>query len=257
MKVFIFESSNQMDASFFSTSFRFVGLNNQLLDINFFPSVILKPIAPRPGKSVLYSSLALVGTVSIGIAIPYVLRLQSNTCSASSNKFLSTKGYFISVVIWMSYTWCIPQFIITTIYFLTTRALKANTFKHANNRAMEQRNKQNARIVKMFVIIIVIFYILTMPYGLFHMYFEYINLYDPKNAKNSLLNTIKFVLFIPVSANGCVNPIIYGNMHRGMNKFIRNNIIYPIVECFRCKQRENNGTHSWTIRSSKHDQTSM
>ena len=196
-------------------------------------------MAPKLPRSIVYGSVMLVciSSVAMCLFIPLTFQLTNGVCYASNESIISYKDSFVLVVVWHVYIWCIPNFIIIIVYCLIARALKANTLKHANNRAMEQRNKQNAKIVKMFIIIIIIFFTLTMPYAIFYCYASYMAVYDPQNPKNEQIVTINFILFILVAANGCVNPLIYAKMHREINRYLRNLIHIATSFCCHCIHR--------------------
>ena len=196
-------------------------------------------MAPKPPRSILYGSVMLVCLLSVAVCLhnPLSSQLKDGTCWSTNESIINNKDLFVLVVVWLVYTWCIPNFIIIIGYCLTARALKANTLKHANNRAMEQRNKQNARIVKMFIIIIFIFFTLTMPYAIFYGYASYMAVYDPQNPSNKDSNTINYILFIPAAANGCVNPLIYAKMHREINRYLRSLIHIATSFCCNCIHR--------------------
>ena len=179
-------------------------------------------MAPKPSVVTLYCSVIFVWVVSICINIPYLLRIEfvNNLCWDSSNHYIKPKEFIIYAGLWVFFIWGIPNIIMIVVYCLTGAALKRNTLKHANNKAMEQRNKQNSNIVKMFAIIVIIFFLLTMPYALFYFAGNYIIWYDPV-PDVKLLYTLNYVLFILASANGCINPLIYAKMHRDVNGFLR------------------------------------
>ena len=197
--------------------------------------------------------------MSVGVGLPYSLRLQlqNNICWDSNSNVLDSKTFLIFIGFWVLFIWCIPNFIIIIVYCLTALALKANTLKHANNRAMEQRNKQNARIVKMFIIIIFIFFTLTMPYAIFYFYGNYMIFYHFEKLDYRLITTLNYTLFVAASANGCVNPLIYAKMHREINGYLKS-IFHRIRRFFHRRDREAyTPSSSWSISTSKTDQSSM
>ena len=194
----------------------------------------------------LYCSLVFVWLSSIGVVVPSILQLQlqNNICWINNYEILDKKSSFIHVTVWVVYGIILPNIIMVVTYSLTARALQANTLKHDNNRAMELRNRQNARTVKMFFMIVAIYILLTMPYAVFYFYALYMLLFDPSNSKSELINTLNYTLLIPASANGCVNPIIYARMHRDVNGYLKV-LFYNIRQLLgRCNQKKNSGTSS-------------
>ena len=170
-------------------------------------------------RPMLYCSVALAWLSSIAVVVPSILQheLTNNVCWSTNYKIIPKESSFIYYTVWAVYAVFIPNSILSCVYFLTARTLKANAVKHENNRAMQLRNKQNAEIVKMFVIIVTVYFVLTIPYAIFYIYACYLQVYDESNPDNQLINTMNFIMLIPASANGCVNPLIYAKMHREIN----------------------------------------
>ena len=196
-------------------------------------------MAPKLPRSILYGSVMFVclSSIAVSLFIPLASELKDGVCWDRNERIINYKDSFVLVVMWLVYTWCIPNFIIIIVYCLIARALKANTLKHANNRAMEQRIKQNSRIFKMFIIITIIFFTFTMPIAAFYCYTYYMYVYDPQNPRNKDSNTINYILFIPAAANGCVNPLIYAKMQREINRYLRSLIHMATSFCCHCVQK--------------------
>ena len=190
-------------------------------------------MAETPRRSLLYCSVAFVWISSIGVVLPFNLNVQvsNNICSGANYKVLGQHSSLIQVNLWVVYSFVIPNIIIVIIYSLTARALKANTLKHENNMAVQQRNKQNARIVRMFIIIVVVFFLLTIPYAIFCLYASYTLVHNASNSNVEMINKINYILLIPASANCCVNPLIYAKMQREINSYVRG-IIKQIKNVF-------------------------
>ena len=168
------------------------------------------------------------------LPLNFQLEASSNVCWSTNYNILDKRSSLLAVAIWVVYSMIIPNFIIFIVYCLTARALKENTVKHDNRRAMEQINKQNARIVRMFIIIVVTCFLLTMPYAIFCLYASYVLGHDLSYSNGSVINQLNYILLIPASANCCVNPIIYAKMHREINGYLRNIIQRIIGACCQC-----------------------
>ena len=196
-------------------------------------SIISRPMAQTLRRSLLYCSVAFVWISSIGVVMPFTFKAQvsNNICSGANYEILSLQTSLIQVNLWVVYSFVIPNIIIVVIYYLTARALKANTLKHENNLAVQQRNKQNARIVRMFIIIVVVFFLLTMPYAIFCLYASYTLAHNASNSNEEMINKMNYILLIPASANCSVNPLIYAKMHREINIYTRG-IIKQIKKVF-------------------------
>ena len=223
--------------------------------------VISRPLTPNLLGRYLYGSVALAWLSSVGISIPYGLRVKfiGGMCQITNDKFVANENFVIFIGISVLCIWCIPSIVVTFVYFFTARALKANTFKHENSKAMEQRNKQNAKIVKMFVVIVIMFSLLTVPYAIFYLYLSYMVVYGT-NAFSTLNSTLNYVLFAASSANGCVNPLIYAKMHREINDYVR--MVLQRITRFHCKcyRKKSESTYApssaWLASNVKTDQTS-
>lgn len=164
----------------------------------------------------------------------------------------------------MGYISVVPNILIGVVYWLTCRALKSNTAKHANNEAMLKRFKANAKIVKMFIIIISVFFVLTMPYALFYFAANHIVSYDTSlNASDyNLLATLNYILFIPSAANGCVNPIIYARRQKEINAFVKGLArrllrCVPLTACHFGRHSLYEVSSAWSVTSQKTSQLPM
>lgn len=212
--------------------------------MNHFPlySVITKPFAHKGHWSGLCFSVAFIWATSIGTATPLILQLQvrNDVCINSNYDIITREGSFIYETVWVVYGMIIPLFVLIIVYCLIARALKANAFKHENNRAMEHRNKQNAKIMRMFFTIITIFFLFTMPHTISFFYLSYLLMQDQFSPKIKEINTLTYTLLIPACANGCVNPFIYAKMHRDVNGYVRKKLD-NIRRVFRRWRNNNNG----------------
>ena len=171
--------------------------------------------------SVLYGGVAFVWLSSIGVVLPETLKYKVTEygCFPYEDAAAASSS-FIKATVYVVYSPFGPVVLIAIVYFLTARALKKNTMRHDNNRAMEQRNKQNAKIVRMFIIIIIVYFLLTIPHAISYIYGCYVFFVDTWNSNYKIINTITYILSIPASANCCVNPIIYARMHREMTTYL-------------------------------------
>ena len=206
--------------------------------------------------SVLYGSVAFVWLSSIGVVLSETLKYQLNeeTCFIYMNAGTSS---FIKATVYVVYSPFGPAVLIAIVYFLTARALKKNTMRHDNNRAMEQRNKQNAKIVRMFIIIIMVYFLLTIPYAISYIYECYVFFVDKWNSNFKIINTITYILSIPASANCCVNPIIYAKMHRDISMYLRSTIQRMKRACVQLFSMRNNSTpaqsSTWSLPTITHN----
>ena len=168
--------------------------------------------------------MALICVISIGVSV-----LPSIPFFTRYNGFYY---HFITFkVLWTFVSAIVPGVIISIAYCLCARALKANELTHENSRAMQLRNKQNARIVKMFIIIVAIYFLLAMPYVIYQY------LYDFSFLSDSIVYSPRYVvvemILQHILIGKCsVNPIIYTKLHREMNGYLRR-IYQRVMRTFR------------------------
>ena len=196
-------------------------------------------------RTYLYGSIAAVWLLSVAINIPYSLRihLEHNACVPTNSKIVSDKNFVVFTGIFVLYNWCISSLIMMFVYYFTARSLKASSMKHDNSRAMEQRNRQNAKAVKMFAVVIIVFFLLTVPYGVFYFFATYMFTYRKTSVEVTLLKTLNHILFVAASANCCVNPLIYAKMHREVKRYVRE-VLQQIARILcKCCHKESKNTY--------------
>ena len=229
-------------------------------NVLFLYSIIAKPMARTYHWSVLHGSVAFVWISAIGVVLPETLKYQLSKHGCFINEAEGTSS-FIKAAVYVIYSPLIPIVLIIIVYYLTARALKMSTLRHENNRAMELRNKQNAQVVRMFIIIIMVYFLLTIPCAISYIYGCYVFMVDIRNSNYKIIYTITYVLSIPASANCCINPIIYARMHRDISKYLASIIQRMKRACFqRCNMR-NKSTQSppstWSLSTLNDNETVM
>ena len=193
-------------------------------------------MAHRQKKSALYGSVLFVWLSSISVVVPDALQttFSNYDCFIDVTHNADRRRSFIISTIMIVYSMFIPGIVIAVIYCLTGVALRANTLIHENYRAMEHTNKQNAKVVKMFALIVIVYFVLTMPYAVCTFYVNYLLLHDAPHQVAASTYTLMHILRIPFYANCCVNPIIYAKMHREINQYLRR-VTLKIKEACCCK----------------------
>ena len=169
-----------------------------------------------------------------------------NTSSVNEVPFSS----FIKATAWVIYSPLVPCIIVFPVYYFTARALSANTMNHENDRALQLRKKQHYKVVRMFIIVVAAFLLLTMPYSICYMYGNYLLFYDRSNPNLVVVSSVVYILLIPASANCCVNPIIYAKLQIEINRYLKS-IIQQIgrVCCGYCDTKRDTCSTQSTIRS--------
>ena len=164
--------------------------------------------------------IILIWTISIGTVLKYTLshELLNEECFAN---FKTGEEAIVYLACWMIIMTLIPFIIMTATYLATAIELNRNKIKHANNQAMKARVKENKRVVNMFLIVVTSFFFLTAPYAIYYFVSNYLLFVEPNDIDRNVLLAWNYGLFIVSVLNSCVNPIIYGKMHREVNRQIR------------------------------------
>ena len=105
-----------------------------------------------------------------------------------------------------------------SMYFLTHKKIPGNC-----QGLLEKRKQRNMRIIKMFGMIVILFFIFNMPYMISVMIYTALHAFQPTtidlNAENYFLIT-NYCLYTFSAINSCINPFIYARMHQSMRKFL-------------------------------------
>lgn len=126
---------------------------------------------------------------------------------------ISDQGYKIYLMFWTCLGWVIPLFIIAYCYAVCIRRLNDNGINKDNSASAVRRRQENKRVVKMFILIVALFFIFTIPHSIIDL-FRYI---DNKSDAVVILHECSVIV---VLFNSCTNPFIYARMHRDVNRFI-------------------------------------
>ena len=213
-------------------------------------SVISKPLAFERHWKVLILPVALVLVTSIGVVVPATVdfRIIDKNCVLLVHQNYDRMISFMKMSAPFLYSPMIPSVIISVVYFFTARALKSNTMKHDNSRAMQLRNEQNAKIVRMFVVIVVVFFILTLPYAICVIYMHYLGHYYEPSPTDDVISSLLEILHFPYSANRSMNPIVYAKLHSEVNGYLKR-IVQRVrgVSCQCCDRNDDSRSNPWAI----------
>ena len=126
---------------------------------------------------------------------------------------ISDEGYKIYLMIWTCLGWVIPLIVICVLYGICIKTLNSSSLKQDHGDAGKRRRKEDKRVVKMFVLIVVLFFVFTIPHSIIDL-FRYI---DNKSSAVILIHECSVIL---VLVNSCTNPFVYARMHRDVNAFV-------------------------------------
>ena len=163
--------------------------------------------------------------IAIGLNLKFALshRLLNGECFVYASGFETAEEVITYVAIWMTVMTLFPLILMATIYIATAIKLNGNRIAYAiaNNRALLYRVKENKRVVKMFLIIVTMFFLLTTPYSVYYFTFIYLSSTRRDQIDIKVLLSWNYGLFVVSIANCCVNPIIYVKFHRDVRRQIK------------------------------------
>ena len=106
----------------------------------------------------------------------------------------------------------IPAFILTILYAFMIMKLRKPTNFQENNRTAQRRKHRNCKVIKLFLSVIIIFYVTALPYQICHMI--YTIYYNKREVFDNVF--LKYVLFSSwtiTSLNYCIDPFIYASFY--------------------------------------------
>ena len=125
------------------------------------------------------------------------------------------------LTIWASIGWIVPLIIICVLYRRCIKTLQKNHFKSIENEIMRKRLKENKRVVKMFIIVVSLFFLVTFPFVATLLGINYsITFSTPSWKTLRMMRMALEGLMVPLALNGCLNPFIYAKMHQTFNAFV-------------------------------------
>lgn len=117
----------------------------------------------------------------------------------------------------------IPAIIMVVVYLQSISKLRSHHIP-GNHECLERNRKhKNMQIIKMFGLIVFVFFTLTTPYMVSVFVVIYYMAYDKDFYMQhiELFFNLSYALFILAGFNCCVNPFIYAGMHQDVRKFFR------------------------------------
>ncbi len=167
------------------------------------------------------AGISVVWSVAFGITLPYTMSHAFNEKKAScvcTYPFtpIGSITYIISLIVT---GWGIPLLVISWLYTKCILKLKAPLASN-NNAATNLRRAENNKVVNMFIIIAVLFFVLTIPYSVLIMVICYQRIFHKDDVDMNTAMKWNYALFTMTTANSCFNPIIYAKLHKDVNKFV-------------------------------------
>eukprot|EP00794_Sanderia_malayensis_P020283 gene20283-22269_t len=183
--------------------------------------IITKPLQPRLSTKFKIIGIIVVWLVALGITVPYAISqgVDKDQSICIDQGVLSKKARNIYVTCWIVTGWGIPFIVISILYSICVFELMSK--KKSNSVTVKQRRDENKRVVKMFLIIVSLFFIFTTPYSLMYVTFNYLLTYKREAVDINAIMKWNYALFVLTTLNSCMNPIIYAKLHREINPFVK------------------------------------
>lgn len=181
--------------------------------------VMIHPLKPKMSGNMILLAITFIWIVSIGMVSPYSAALQINQGNCIENWPNNDVIYpkiFTLCVFFILYIG--PLFIISIAYARIGLRLRAVEDTNATKcfigckslrDSLRQREKQNIRVVKFFVIAVITFAFCLLPFQVMWMWSDF------GNGQNwEHFNTLLTFANVMVYANSAVNPFIFGAIGR-------------------------------------------
>lgn len=185
--------------------------------------VITKPLEPRLSYPMKLGGIFLTWTFAIGMTLPYTisqgLDTQYSICIDQGK--LDPVGVNIYVMCWIVAGWGFPFCVIGLLYGLCICTLKKTAAAAIGNSTAGKRIAENKKVIKMFIIIVSLFFSLTTPYSIYYVTLNYMLTYRRSELDITVIMITNYVLFFLTTVNSCINPIIYARLHKDVNGYIK------------------------------------
>ncbi|XP_065057499.1 C3a anaphylatoxin chemotactic receptor-like [Rhopilema esculentum] len=183
--------------------------------------VIKKPLAQRISQKLKCAAVVFSWIFAVLLSLPYTLsqKIHNEHLCIEDFNFMDPKTKSAYVCLWLFVGWIMPLFAVSIIYCLCSQELQRNHFGKETNDTTRKRAMENRRVVKLFVTLVSMFAILTLPYSVFYITVHFVLTYLRKEANFDLIWTLNYLLFVLTNINSCTNPLIYAKMHKEINSF--------------------------------------
>ena len=162
----------------------------------------------------------VVWLIALLIVSPKMYYLHVSEKFACYDETWEQQHKFIWVITVHSGSSIIPLIIMLIIYTLCAYKISTMTLPGDDKKMAMKRKKRNTKIIYMFGIIVILFFILTIPYAIFTMISSYHFMYDQHIfiTNVTLYFHLTYLLYTISSFNSCTNPFIYAKMHENMKR---------------------------------------
>jgi len=216
-------------------------------------TIVKWPLREYPPTWKLATSISMTWILSLILGFFYFLRVNLHAPYDGENYYICSNfaeygEYLVHTLVTVVAQVIIPIVVITVLYaliILELRKTARNRLFHASERERKIRLKRNTRATKLFVVIIIIFYVCILPVTIFFL----IYLSDAVQMTEGLLHLFTCLEMLKM-LNSCVNPIIYSRLHTSFRRMI----LKLLCSCFFLKFK----SYDWgSMRSVRSNCTSV
>ncbi|XP_053604017.1 tachykinin-like peptides receptor 86C isoform X2 [Plodia interpunctella] len=206
---------------------------------------IVRPMRPRMSKTCSLVMIALIWAGGMLLAIPCLLYSTTKeykskgtlktACLLSWPDGLPDVSYmdFVYQVLFFVVTYAVPMLGMTFFYSAMGRVLWGSRSIGELTQRQVDSIRSKRKVVKMFILVIVIFGICWLPY---HTYFIYTH-FNPSILYMKYIQHVYLAFYWLAMANAMVNPIIYYWMNAKFRTYFRTAILCRWREVFRRRKR--------------------
>ena len=146
-----------------------------------------------------------------------------------------------------------PIIIMSTMYGIILYRLKLPTTRELSVHSNAIRQKRYRKSTKLFMTVIIVFYVLTLPYNIFYMWYT-VNWKTIRPEHTKTILHMYHILVLIFLSNSCINPLIYARLHepfrRNTLRILCPRLVKRFPKPFSWKSRLRRSTSATTTTSS-------
>ena len=218
--------------------------------------LVIRPHQNRPRPWKVSSMAFLIWIIASFPGIIYFFRIhywpEHNMCRTTYKNEREDIAHTVSLfLIQMVF----PIITMSVVYGAILYRLKSMAIRRLSTRSnsFEIRQKKNRKLTKLFLTLVIVFFVLTLPYNIFYIWYTLKGQTIQRN--NSLtIKHVYHVLLLILLSNSCANPLIYAKLHKSFRRKILR-IIFPCLMKPLPEQFDHSPRKTW-LRSSSNRKSS-
>ena len=169
-------------------------------------------------KRVIAIQLTFVWAAALVVTSPYIAGSNYHNQKCYTEAIWSAEKWVAYIGFWITIGWGIPLIVIICFCYMILRRLN-RAIQGGTHMSMQRRRiKRNRDILKLFIIMVCAFFLLTTPYAAFYFSATYFMYLQPKTVNLKVAQQLNYALFVLMMTNSSINPIIYAKLHKEINK---------------------------------------